>query len=126
MLVVRPGSCHAALGSNASIMMGNADNKYFGQLENAGEDCYERIVRFPFWDEYFEEMKSSIADLKNIGGPTGGMITAGKFLEHFVEAPYIHIDIAGPAWLKSASAYRPQGGSGYGVRLLYQFLKNYN
>jgi len=120
------GSASNALGFQASIMMGNAETKYFNQLENAGEDCYERIVRFPFWEEYFEEMKSSIADLKNIGGPTAGMITAGKFLEHFVEAPYIHIDIAGPAWLNAASAYRPKGGSGYGVRLLYQFLKNYN
>lgn len=120
------GSANAALGFQASIMMGNADSKYFHQLETAGEDSYERIVRFPFWDEYFEEMKSSIADLKNIGGPTAGMITAGKFLEHFVEAPYIHIDIAGPAWLNTANAYRPKGGSGYGVRLLYQFLKNYN
>ena len=120
------GSAHNALGAQASIMMGNAKDKYFSQLEKAGEDSYERIVKFPFWEEYFEEMKSSIADLKNIGGPTAGMITAGKFLEHFVSAPYIHIDIAGPAWLKAANAYRPKGGSGYGVRLLYQFLKNYN
>lgn len=120
------GSAHNAIGAQASIMMGNADEKYFEQFEKAGEDCYERTVKFPFWDEYFEEMKSSIADLKNIGGPTAGMITAGKFLEHFVEAPYIHFDIAGPAWLNTASAYRTKGGSGYGVRLLYQFLKNYN
>jgi len=119
------GSANAAIGIQASCIMGNADDRYFEQLDIAGKDCYERVVRFPFWDEYFEDMKSSIADLKNIGGPTAGMITAGKFLEHFVEAPYIHMDIAGPAWLNAASAYRPKGGSGYGVRLLYQFLKNY-
>lgn len=119
------GSANAAIGIQASCIMGNADDKYFQQLEKAGQNCYERVVRLPFWDEYFEDMKSSIADLKNIGGPTAGMITAGKFLEHFVEAPYIHMDIAGPAWLNAASAYRPKGGSGYGVRLLYQFLKNY-
>lgn len=119
------GSANAAIGAQASCIMGTADEKYFQQLEKAGYDCFERVVKFPFWDEYFDDMKSSIADLKNIGGPTAGMITAGKFLEHFVEAPYIHMDIAGPAWLNAASAYRPKGGSGYGVRLLYQFLKNY-
>jgi leucyl aminopeptidase len=53
------------------------------------------------------------------------MITAGKFLEQFVKSPYIHIDIAGPAWLDENEAYRTKGGSGVGVRLLYNFLKNY-
>jgi leucyl aminopeptidase len=71
-------------------------------------------------------MKSPIADLKNIGGPSAGMITAGKFLEHFVKSPYIHMDIAGPAWLDKNDSYRTRGGSGVGVRLLYDFLKNYN
>ncbi len=70
-------------------------------------------------------MKSSIADLKNIGGADAGMITAGKFLEHFVEAPYVHIDIAGPSWLDSPQDYKGKGGTGYGVRLLYHFIKNY-
>ena len=119
------GSANAAIGIHASCIMGNANEKYFQQLEKAGQDCYERVVKFPFWDEYLEDMKSPIADLKNIGGPTAGMITAGKFLEHFVGAPYIHMDIAGPAWLNATAAYRTKGGSGYGVRLLYQFLKNY-
>jgi leucyl aminopeptidase len=118
------GAAHRAIGAHASIVMGNADQKYFDQLEKAGNDCFERTVQFPFWSEYGEEMKSSIADLKNLGGPTAGMITAGKFLENFVEAPYIHMDIAGPAWLDSAKGYRTKGGSGVGVRLLYHFLKN--
>ena len=68
-------------------------------------------------------MKSSIADLKNIGGPNAGMITAGKFLEHFVKSPYIHMDIAGPSWLDGREDYKGQGGTGAGVRLLYNFLK---
>lgn len=118
------GAAYRAIGAQASIIMGNADDKYFSELENAGTEMHERTVRFPFWEEYLEEMKSSIADLKNIGGPTAGMITAGKFLEQFVEAPYIHMDIAGPAWLDSADAYRTKGGTGVGVRLLYQFFKN--
>lgn len=119
------GAAHRAIGMHASIIMGNADDKYFDQLDAAGNNTFERVVRFPFWDEYFEEMKSPIADLKNLGGPSAGMITAGKFLEHFVKAPYVHMDIAGPAWLDKNEAYRTKGGSGVGVRLLYNFLKNY-
>lgn len=119
------GSAARAIGVHASCVMGNADDSNFKNLEKAGEACYERVVRFPFWEEYGEEMKSAIADLNNLGGPSAGMITAGKFLEHFVEAPYIHMDIAGPAWLEKTTAYRTKGGSGTGVRLLYHFLKNY-
>ncbi|MCR9170894.1 MAG: leucyl aminopeptidase [bacterium] len=119
------GAAFRAVGEHASCIMGNADEKYFDQLAAAGEASYERTVRFPFWDEYGDEMKSPIADLKNLGGPTAGMITAGKFLENFVEAPYIHMDIAGPAWRTSDSGYRTKGGTGAGVRLLYHFLKNY-
>jgi leucyl aminopeptidase len=119
------GAAHRAIGMHASIIMGNADDRYFKQLEIAGSTSFERVVRFPFWDEYFEEVKSPIADLKNLGGASAGMITAGKFLEHFVKAPYVHMDIAGPAWLDKNEAYRTKGGSGVGVRLLYHFLKNY-
>jgi leucyl aminopeptidase len=75
------------------------------------------------WAEYGEEMKSDIADLKNLGGANAGHISAGKFLEHFTDYPWIHIDIAGPAYSNSASDYRTKGGSGVGVRLLYDFIK---
>ena len=119
------GAAYRAVGVHASAIMGNADEKHLKQLEKSGVETYERTVTFPFWDEYFDEMKSTIADLKNLGGPLAGMITAGKFLEHFVEAPYIHIDLAGPTWLDKGNAYRTQGASGVGVRLLYNFLKNY-
>jgi leucyl aminopeptidase len=120
------GAAVRAIGTKASIIMGNADDKYFNQLEKSGEEVYERVVRFPFWEEYGEEMKSEIADLKNLGGSNAGMITAGKFLEHFVQSPYIHMDIAGPAWLDAKQDYRGQGGTGTGVRLLYTFLKKLN
>lgn len=119
------GAAYRAVGEHATCIMGNANETYFQALAAAGEESYERTVRFPFWDEYGKEMKSSIADLKNLGGPTAGMITAGKFLEHFVKAPYIHMDIAGPAWRTSNNGYRTKGGTGAGVRLLYHFLKNY-
>ena len=119
------GSAVAAIGTKASCIMGNASEKVFSQLDKAGNEEHERVVRLPFWDEYFEEVKSKVADLKNLGGPYAGMITAGKFLEHFVKAPYVHIDIAGPAWLDAPENYKGQGGTGVGVRLIYNFLKNY-
>jgi leucyl aminopeptidase len=117
------GAAVRAIGTKATVAMGNADDKTFQQLEKAGAQVHERIVRLPFWDEYAEEMKSKIADLKNLGGPNAGMITAGKFLEHFTKHPYIHLDIAGPAWLDTKEDYKGQGGTGVGVRLLYNYLK---
>lgn len=119
------GAAIVAIGTKAACVMGNASDKVFAQLEKSGMEEHERVVRLPFWDEYLDEMKSKIADLKNIGGGTAGMITAGKFLEHFVKAPYVHIDIAGPAWLDAPENYKGVGGTGYGVRLLVNFLKNY-
>ena len=117
------GAAVRAIGTKASVVMGNADRKYFRLLEEAGTATHERVVEFPFWDDYFEEMKSKVADLNNLGGPYAGMITAGKFLEHFVKAPYIHMDIAGPAFLEKPQDYKGLGGSGVGIRLLINFLK---
>ena len=119
------GAALRAIGTKASVIMGNADDKVFEQLEKAGNEVHERTVRFPFWDDYATEIKSSIADLKNLGGPNAGMITAGKFLEHFVKSPYIHMDIAGPAWLDAKEDYKGQGGTGAGIRMLFNFLKKY-
>lgn len=119
------GSAMRAIGTKAACIMGNADENVFKQLSEAGNLCTERVVRFPFWDDYLTEMKSEIADLKNIGSANAGMITAGKFLEHFVKAPYVHMDIAGTAWLDGEENYKGKFGTGYGVRLLFNFLKNY-
>jgi leucyl aminopeptidase len=79
----------------------------------------------PFWDDYKEMLKSNIADLKNIGGRMAGSITAGKFLEHFTDYPWVHLDIAGPAYMKKDTDYLTTGGTGVGVRLLFDFFKNY-
>jgi leucyl aminopeptidase len=117
------GAAVRAIGTKAAIIMGNAADDMFGKLEAAGNETHERVVRFPFWDEYLEEMRSPIADLKNIGGPYAGMITAGKFLEHFVKSPYIHMDIAGPSFSEKPEDYKGLGGTGYGIRLLTNFLK---
>lgn len=119
------GAAERAIGVHACCGMGNAKAKVLKQMQKSGDDTFERVVEFPFWDEYYEDMKSSIADLKNIGGGTAGMITAGKFLEHFAPAPYIHLDIAGPSFVSKTDGYRTKGGTGFGVRLLYNFIKNY-
>ncbi len=119
------GAAVVAIGTKASCLMGNAKAKVMDELQQAGNSVHERLVLLPFWDEYLEEMKSSIADLKNIGGRYAGMITAGKFLEHFVKSPYVHLDIAGPAFLEAPENYKGKGGTGTGVRLLLNFLENY-
>ncbi len=119
------GAAHRAIGTQAMVGMGNAPSKIMEQLKDCGESVFERIAEFPFWDEYAESLKSDIADLKNVGGEDAGAITAGKFLEHFTDYPYIHLDIAGPSFLKTADSYRSKGGTGVGVRLLFEFLARF-
>jgi len=118
------GSAAVAVGTEAAIIMGTAPDEIFNKLISSGENVYERVVKFPFWDEYKQMLKSNIADIKNVGGKEAGAITAGKFLEYFTDYPWIHIDIAGPSILSKKNSYRTEGGSGYGVRLLYDFFKN--
>jgi leucyl aminopeptidase len=119
------GAAQAALGNLGMAGMGNAERKTMDMLIEAGFTSFERIAELPFWDDYLEMMKSDIADLKNIGGKVAGAITAGKFLEQFTDYPYIHLDIAGVAFSKKNENYRGKGGSGVGVRLLFEFLKTY-
>ena len=115
------GAAVVALGSPGIAMMRTAPDPLRDLLQAAGEAVYERVVEFPLWEEYREMLRSDIADLKNIGGPEAGAITAGKFLEHFTAYPWIHLDIAAPAWRKQADAYRSKNGTGVGVRLLMEF-----
>ena len=122
-LATLTGAAARAIGPNATVAMGNADESYWNDLMAAGEAVHERLVRFPFWDEYNDLLKSDIADLKNIGGADAGAITAGKFLEHFTDYPYIHLDIAGPAFVSTPSHYWTAGGTGIGIRLLLEFLR---
>jgi len=124
-LATLTGSASLAVGKYAIVGMGNADEKYFNKIKKSGDNVYERIIEFPFWEEYGELLKSDIADLKNIGGREAGAITAGKFLENFTDYPYIHLDIAGVAFLKSDDKYRLKGGTGVGVRLLYDFIQSF-
>jgi leucyl aminopeptidase len=122
-LATLTGAAIRAIGTYASAVMGTAEQQVMDDLAESGMHVWERLIQFPMWDEYGDEMKSDIADLKNLGGAYAGQISAAKFLEHFTDYPWIHIDIAGPAYSNSASDYRTKGGVGVGVRLLYNFIK---
>jgi leucyl aminopeptidase len=101
-----------------------SDKTDLKSLKESGEKVYERIIEFPMWREYHDAIKSDIADIKNIGGAAGGNITSATFLHHFTDYPWIHLDIAGPSFMNSDVDYRVKGGTGVGVRLLYDFVKN--
>ncbi len=123
-LATLTGSASRAVGPFGIAMMGTAKEKTKRALKRSGDNTYERLVEFPLWKEYGGMLKSDIADVKNIGGPSAGMITAGKFLEHFTDYPWIHLDIAPVAWSTSTRGYVLKNGSGSPVRLLYDFIKN--
>lgn len=122
-LATLTGAAARAIGKRGIVAMGN-DKSTMEALKKSGENVYERIAEFPFWKEYKDDLKSTVADLKNLGGAEAGAITAGKFLEHFTDYPYTHLDIAGPAFMTSPFNYRGTGGTGVGVRLLFDFLSN--
>ncbi|MCU0435586.1 MAG: leucyl aminopeptidase [Bacteroidia bacterium] len=124
-LATLTGAAAAAIGPAGIVCMGTAPEKAKEALKASGTRVHERLAEFPFWDEYDELIKSDVAEIKNIGSAYAGAITAGKFLSHFVKSPWMHFDIAGPAFLASKDAYRPKGGTGVGVRLLFDFFKNY-
>ncbi|MEW6468696.1 MAG: leucyl aminopeptidase [Bacteroidota bacterium] len=117
------GAAMAAVGSHGIVCMGTADNRVRNKLKESGNNVYERLAEFPFWDEYDELIKSDLAEIKNIGGPQGGAITAGKFLARFTDYPFMHFDIAGPAFLTARESWRGKGGTGVGVRLVFDYLK---
>lgn len=119
------GAASRAIGRYGVVAMEKDAAKEMVKLKTNGEQVYERIAEFPFWDEYDELIKSDVADIKNIGGVDAGMITAGKFLAHFTDYPFIHLDIAGPAWIEKKDSYRTAGGTGFGVRLLISFLESF-
>lgn len=121
-LATLTGAAARAIGKQGIVAMGNDENTMIA-LKESGAEVQERLAEFPFWDEYAEDLKSNIADLKNLGGAEAGAITAGKFLEHFTDYPYTHLDIAGPAYMLAPFNYRGKGGTGVGVRLLFNFLK---
>ena len=117
------GSAYRITGHHGAIVMGT-DTKNIKSLKLEGELNYERLVELPMWEEFDDELKSDVADINNLGSTEGQAVCAGFFLKKFVNYPWIHLDIAGSAFRSNNNAYIPKGGTGFGVRLLYHFLKN--
>ncbi len=122
-LATLTGAAARAIGKYGIVAMRNEEAD-LEQLNESSKNVYERLVEFPMWEEYDELIKTDVADIKNLGGVEGGAITAGKFLQHFVDYPWVHLDIAGPAMLSSNDSYRTKGGSGVGTRLLFDFINS--
>lgn len=116
------GACVVALGQFAIGMFGTND-ALKRRVQAAGQKAGERVWEMPLWDDYFEQLRSDVADMRNIGGRGGGMITAALFLSKFAEGyPWVHLDIASTDWSERERAYLPKGPTGVGTRLLLQYL----
>jgi leucyl aminopeptidase len=120
------GAIVIALGAHA-IGLFATDQALADRLSRAGEASGERVWQMPLWDDYREQIKSEVADIKNTGGRPAGSITAAAFLAAFAgDTPFAHLDIAGTAYAdKPSRPYNAPGATGVGVRLLAEFLREY-
>ena len=117
----------AALGPKIAALM-STDDDFAEKVAGAAADAGERVWRMPLPQDYKRQMDSPIADMKNIGKPMGGgALTAGLILSEFVAEgiPWVHLDIAGPAWTDGDSAESRKGGTGFGVRTLVELARNW-
>jgi leucyl aminopeptidase len=126
-LATLTGACVVALGNYASGAMGN-DERLIELLRRAGDTTGERVWPLPLWPEYLKEIESPVADIKNAAGRKAGAITGAAFLKHFVgEIPWVHLDIAGTAWVEDQRWVPPyltkHLATGVGVRLLEEFAR---
>ena len=121
-LATLTGACVVALGEDIAGLWGSND-KLLQKIEECAKVTGEKLWRMPLASGYKELIQSHIADVKNIGGKWGGAITASLFLHEFVgPTPWIHLDIAGPAYAEKNTPLSPIGGTGYGTRLLLRYL----
>jgi leucyl aminopeptidase len=125
-LATLTGAAMVSLGKDYAALMSNNDG-FAAQVEAAADEAGELVWRLPLPARYRKLLDSPIADMKNIGGPYGGSITAALFLQEFVAEgiPWAHLDIAGPAFTDSPTELGPKGGSGYGVRTLLNLIENF-
>ncbi len=126
-LATLTGACVIALGNNIAGLMTNNDSMN-EKLLRAAEKSWERLWPLPIDEDFKEQIKSEVADIKNVGGRAGGSETAGAFLSNFVgDKPWAHLDIAGTAWSQEFTAkkdYLSKGATGFGTRLLFELVSN--
>jgi leucyl aminopeptidase len=122
-LATLTGHVVVALGEFVGGLFTN-DEKLAEELYKTGLKTYDRLWRLPLWDDFNYQIKSDVADVKNLGRRWGGAITAAKFLERFVDKniPWAHLDIAGPAMANDFNNYTKKYMTGFGVRLLFEYL----
>jgi len=124
-LATLTGAAIIALGANVAPLIGN-NKQLTDRLRKLSDKTREKMWELPLYDEYYEQIRSTYADIKNIGGRPGGAITAAAFLSNFVnEVPWVHIDIAGTAWTQEGThekSYNHRGATGFGVRTLVKLL----
>jgi leucyl aminopeptidase len=123
------GAAIIALGSNVAALVGNNKELVTKILEYSNKTG-EKIWELPLFEDHKEQLKSSNADIKNIGGRSAGAITAAAFLSHFVDdTPWAHLDIAGTAWNQEGTrekTYNPKGATGFGIRTIVKYIASYN
>jgi leucyl aminopeptidase len=124
-LATLTGAAIIALGANVAALVGT-NKQLADKLRKLSDKTGEKMWELPLYDEFHEQIKSTYADIRNIGGRPGGAITAAAFLSNFVNgAPWVHIDIAGTAWTQDGTyerSYNPKGATGFGVRTLVKLL----
>ncbi|WP_374686745.1 leucyl aminopeptidase [Promineifilum sp.] len=122
-LATLTGACVVALGSGVAAGIFCNDDGLRDRLLRAADATYERLWPLPLYDDYRRAIKSEVADMKNSGGRFGGVGTSAVFLKEFTDYPWAHLDIAGVALAEKSGDYTPVGGTGFGVRLLVDYLR---
>jgi leucyl aminopeptidase len=124
-LATLTGACIIALGANVAAAIGTS-KQLIDRLTRISQETGEKIWELPLYDEFHEQLRSTVADIKNIGGRPGGAITAAAFLSNFTDdVPWVHLDIAGTAWTQEGTyerSYNPKGATGFGLRTIVKLL----
>jgi leucyl aminopeptidase len=120
------GACMAALGENFGGIFGNNDS-LISAIQEIGKIKYENVFNLPLIEEHKQELKCGDADINSMGSKYAGASTAAAFLSEFIEnenTKWIHLDIAGPAMRSKKNYWFNENGTGFGVRLIYYYLKS--